>query len=491
MLYLIGDAEFNEERGEVRRDSQQAVRLTQQISRFLKLLADHSDQLIPYARIYEHVWGKTKVSENSMSQCVLRARRALGHSSASPAIEVVYGQGVRLLRPVRRLSGRDGLDVRREGPAILILPFRGHSAELSEIGDRVSEELTSLMAVGRTVIDYTAACTLARVQWDSRELKARFGVEYIVTGRIDSGSCGLRAWACLSNATSRRMLGQVDASVSSLTHDDLAYILGARLSAALQHWMSVEAHPQGAEFERMMASHARIATLQRPAIEAAREELDRLALGEVVPRELHIHRALSFMYDYWLPGKCVRDGARAAIEAAIEADGAYAENVALLANVHSLSANHVAAMAAIESSVPREADDHLVHFMHSFALLGVGRVDDAIHAAERSLELVPFHPWAFNVWQLLGRAHLMQGDWDRAIDFGCRSRTLKPMFPEAVLDLALAYALSGQVDRGKETLARIRPDVSVDALCASRPRQNQAWEGTVRDGLERLGAVSP
>jgi tetratricopeptide (TPR) repeat protein len=216
-------------------------------------------------------------------------------------------------------------------------------------------------------------------------------------------------------------------------------------------------------------------------------ELDELTRGDVVPREIHLHRTLSYLYDYWLPPVEMREGALAAIESCIESDGATAGNLSLLGNVRSLRGEHGAAQAAIEFSSVPQPDRYMVAFMHSFALLGMGRTEESICRAEESLALVPHHQVSFHVWQLLGRGHALRGDWDSAIRCAERSRMLKPTFPEACFDLALSYAYSGQKQRGQQVLADLGRHMNVKMLCATRPARGQAWEGWQRDGLARLG----
>jgi DNA-binding winged helix-turn-helix (wHTH) protein len=297
MPYRVGTFYFDEVSGELWRGSQLVPGVSGQIIALLRLLVEYAGQLVSYTELRRRIWGRTVVSDDSISQCIYRARRALQHSRQSPVIEVVYGRGVRLLLPVAALSEPSQVELRRDSPPVLILPLQAREPELVELGDRLGEGIALILSSHWCVLDYGLSRCLSDRGWDAGELHARFGVGYLVAGRLERVSDSVRLTLRIVHSASRRTVARVGAEGDPADPAELALVLASRLSTGLGRLAIAAARRDRAglatDHERMFLHHHKIASLLRPELASARNELDAMARSDVPPRDVHMNRALA------------------------------------------------------------------------------------------------------------------------------------------------------------------------------------------------------
>ena len=67
----------------------------------LCLLAEHAGEAVSRQELLEHAWTGVVVSDDSLTQAVIKLRKALGDSSRNPQyIETIPKRGYRLVAPV-------------------------------------------------------------------------------------------------------------------------------------------------------------------------------------------------------------------------------------------------------------------------------------------------------------------------------------------------------------------------------------------------------
>jgi adenylate cyclase len=86
------------------------------------------------------------------------------------------------------------------------------------------------------------------------------------------------------------------------------------------------------------------------------------------------------------------------------------------------------------------------------ARIALGEPEKAIGDLERAQRLSPIDPDMFYALTLLARAHTLCGRYDRALLLVAESLRLRPSFPGAVLDAAVAHALAGDLDSARRFL---------------------------------------
>jgi len=103
----------------------------------LAYLATRSGELVTHEELIKHVWGGRAVSDNVVSVCVAKLRKALGHRRGEREIIInVYGRGYRFLPVVRvlaRISEPPGFSIKQVKPVITGAPFVGREGIMARL----------------------------------------------------------------------------------------------------------------------------------------------------------------------------------------------------------------------------------------------------------------------------------------------------------------------------------------------------------------------
>src|SRR6188508_2567408 len=99
----------------------------------LVYLAGRAGELVTHEELIANVWGGRAVSDNVVSVCMAKLRKALGHRRGEREFVVnVYGRGYRFVRPVRqRVHSQPPIAIAPEpfsGP-----PFVGRDAVMARL----------------------------------------------------------------------------------------------------------------------------------------------------------------------------------------------------------------------------------------------------------------------------------------------------------------------------------------------------------------------
>src|SRR5712692_9111740 len=104
MIYHFGDCVLDAERYELRRAGA-VVAIEPKVFQVLVYLIQHRDRVVTRDELLEYCWSGTFVSESALTQCLARARKAVGdHRGGPPLIKTVHGQGYRFVAPLLNTS---------------------------------------------------------------------------------------------------------------------------------------------------------------------------------------------------------------------------------------------------------------------------------------------------------------------------------------------------------------------------------------------------
>jgi tetratricopeptide (TPR) repeat protein len=98
-----------------------------------------------------------------------------------------------------------------------------------------------------------------------------------------------------------------------------------------------------------------------------------------------------------------------------------------------------------------------------------GLLDETIPLEEQAIRLSPRDPNIANMYDFIGRVHLLQSHTDEAIVWLKKSCNANPEYPQSHADLACAYALNGESGRAAAELAEAQR-LSADGRYASIAR---------------------
>ena len=426
MIYLIGAIAIDTEAYEVRRDGS-PVAVEPQVFDLLVLLVENRDRIVTRDEIIEQVWKGRIVSDAAISSRIKAARRAIGDDGkAQGLIRTIHRRGLRFVGDVvvegvrlpaldsvhaepalvsfeteaLRLTERPpllvgntpaspgnslslgvdttdsatGLDLSLPSrPSLVVLPFQllGGDEHGQIMADGLSLDIMTRLARTRWlfVISRGSAFMFRNSAEDVKSISLRLGVRYVVQGNVQFIGNRVRIRAALSDAVAAREVWaeHFDRNVDDIfdIQDEIAnVIVGA-----------VEGEIEQTERQRALLTH--------PA------NLDAWSA---------YHRATWLMYQF--------------------TPESYVEAERLFKLAAQLDPNASRVFSGLS----------FVHWQRAFLEIGKDRdveIERALEYAQQAINLDPREPqghWA------LGRAFLLQEDFDLALDEVEHSIKLNPNF---------------------------------------------------------------
>lgn len=488
MIYSIGQITIDTDAYEVRKNGL-PVSIEPQVFDLLVLLIENRDRIVTRDEIVERVWRGRIVSDAAISSRIKAARRAIGDDGkAQGLIRTVHRRGLRFVgeiaddsvlnvpppssqsTPGRALilsadqdvPGRTmlgpahtiedahteqadsaaGLDLRLpKRPSLVVLPFilLGGSEHGQIIADGLSLDIMTRLARTRWlfVISRGTAFTFRGPIQDVRRIALRLGVRYVIQGNVQFFGQRVRVTAALTDALAEHEVWaeQFDRSVDDFfaIQDEIANLIVG----------TVESEIEQSERQRALLVH--------PA------NIDAWSA---------YHRGAWLMYQFTPDG--------------------YEEAERLFKVSAKLDPNSARVYAGLS----------FVHWQRAFLEIGrdrEGEISQALEYAQQALSVDPRDPqghWA------LGRAFLLQKDFDLAIQEIDHSIELSPSFAIGHYSSSFARLLSGDHDGCElavQQARRLSPyDLMSFAMLAAQAF-NAALRGRVEDGanLADLAARQP
>jgi TolB-like protein/Flp pilus assembly protein TadD len=426
MIYRFADCELDTRRFELRRRG--VVRpIEPQVLQLLLYLIEHRDRVVTRAEIYASIWNGRLVSEASVYSRVKSARAATGDDGRSQAvIRTLQRTGYRfvaeLIEPKDDARGLGPAAGSREDvekivasgddldnlaltpptqPSVAVLPFRADGADFSQqmLADGLTDDV--ITRIGRTrslfVVARGSTFKFRAGPYDAREIGRALGVRYVVQGNLQESGKKLRIAAVLESAAGSCELW------ADHFHRNLDDIFAIQDEIATLVVGAVEAEIEGAERERA-------ASLPATSLDAWTA----------------YHRGCWHMYRF------------------TAADFDRAEH--FFGTALQLDPRASRAYAGLS----------FIHWQRAFLELTPDRrleTERAMAFAEQGLALDPRDPLAR--WAV-GRAYLLRGDLDQAVDELEASVTLNPSSAAAQYSLAYALMHGDQTERSNDVVGRAR-----------------------------------
>jgi tetratricopeptide (TPR) repeat protein len=156
------------------------------------------------------------------------------------------------------------------------------------------------------------------------------------------------------------------------------------------------------------------------------------------------------------------------------------------------------AQIEFEKAIARDPNNTRAILQSGITLIFLGRPKAALPYLKKSLQLNPAYQNVFYRYYWSGFCHLLLGDADTAIDHLRKSRAAYPQGWGALILLAAALGLRGDIDEAKATLAesiKLHPEVSTIARVRAvpigsmldNPELVALQEKTMFAGLRRAG----
>jgi len=353
--------------------------------------------------------------------------------------------------------------------SIVVLPFANLSGDPEQqyFADGITEDLTTDLSriPGMFVISRNTAFTYRNKPVDAKQIGRDLGVRYVLEGSVQRSGNRLRVTAQLIDA-------ETDAHLWAERFDrdtgDL-FVLQTEITSRIANALSLEliaaeaARPTERPDALDYILRGRAALLKPASRDSLAEAISlfehALSLDpQSVGAEISLAGSLSGRVLIGLSDSRAADLARAdeLISRALAAPRRYA--VAHLVKGQVLRAQNRWEEAIPEYEMALASNPNLVVALHGlgFCKLFAGSIDQVIPLVEQALRRSPRDP-GISAWHfLIGTVHLLQSRTDQAIVWLEQARNDAPAKPFIHINLAAAYALSGDLEPAATELAEAR-----------------------------------
>jgi TolB-like protein/tetratricopeptide (TPR) repeat protein len=398
---------------------------------------------------------------------------------------------------------------------LVVLPFQNLSGDANQeyYADGITEDLTTDLAhiPGAFVIARTSAFSYKGRPVDVKQVGEELGVRYVLEGSLRRIEEVLRVNVQLIASESGTHLwsDRFDVAVKSLAQgqDDIVRRIATTLNVQMvdvESARSARERPTNPDaFDLILqarALHAQPPSRQRESqmlgLYERALQLDPLSPAAMLGIANNIiNRSLGYL-GQWVTADELARAATLVAEARASAPNAEAvlENVALLHQAHDQWDDTATAAARLVEAYPNNASGYE---LLATAKRYTGHADEAIALYDTAIRLNPLNPNLFHLYSFRGFALLQIGRYDEAIPWGERSLAANPEAAAPIRSaryrwIAVAHALAGRLEEARHALevanklwpfSTVRsnvPENLADPDVAGRARY---WEGARLAGL--------
>ncbi len=471
----------------------------------LRLMLRNPGRVVAREAILDAVWPGLFVTDDSITQCVVELRRAMGSAGASllrtvPRRGYLLDAEVAEIAPVRAepmLTPRSD-----DRPSIAVLPFRKGNADPEEayFQDGIIEGIVHVLSGldGLFVISRGSALAFAQVTTDARAAARELGVRYVLYGGVRRAGSRLRITTELTDAGTGVVLR------ADRYDDDSANLFALQDRIAEAVASSVLPQLRAQELSRALRKAPNSLNAYDLVLRAL-DQLQRLNPDAFANARLLLDRAIAADPDYAAARSysawwhMLRIGQGWSGDVAADHDAADRDAAAALDRDRH-DALGLAIRGAVLGYVRRDFAagramlDRAVGLSPSCALgwaYGAGlrcwqdEGAEALIWAERGLRLAPLDPFTFLHEHMVAQAHYTLGNHDQAVAWAQRSAASNRVHAPNLRTLTASLVASGRMEEAAAAarlLLSAEPDFRLAAFAARTP-----LPGPMRDAfVERL-----
>lgn len=495
-VLCVGASLLDPERGVLRRPDGAETALRPKTLDLLLLLLRHHGRLVQRAEILDAIWPEVIVTDDSITQCIVEIRRALGPDAT--LLRTVPRRGYLL-----ELAGIPGEAAPRpdvqpapatEVPVVAVMPFRllPPQPDLEIFAQGVLEGIVGALALLRepVVISANSTMRLGPADADPLAIGARLGADYVAAGTVRRSGSHLRLGVELADSRSATVLWHRTYDVTDgdafETQDRIAAIIAHTLAPRVQEVELARCRRQrpsdmGAYQLLLQARHL-IFRMDRDAFERAGGLLRRAVALD--PDFANLHAEIAAWHGLrvgqgWSEDRGAEISALdRALEAALARDSSHSRALAMLGHNHAIMRRHfedaVAASDRALTAAPNDAEAWLWS-VPTFAWMGEGQ--EAVRRAERAMALSPEDPLMFRFEHFRSIAHYCAGEPEAAAEWGLRSMRSNPHYTSNLRMTAASLVASGR--RAQATLVarrvlELEPGFRVGPMIAGQAMRDDA-----------------
>ena len=467
----------------------------------LRLFLRNPGRVVGRSEILDAVWPGLFVSDDSITQCVVELRRAMGEVGTA-LLRTVPRRGYLLQAPVmveedQPVSALALLPpVQDDIPSIAVLPFRKfqHDPENAYFADGIVEGIVHVLSgLDRLrVISRGSALALAERTVDPREIGRALGVRYVLYGGVQRAGDRLRISTELSESETGNIIrtDRHDGDMSDLfaLQDRIAEQAVATITPTVrEHELQRALRKPPANltaYDLVLRALDRFHRLDRESFDQAREVFQQAIIADP-------SSALAYGYLSWWHALRLAQGWSSDVEfdrasaakaglAAVERD----PNDALALAAHGYELGYgqrdfAAAEVHLNRAVAISPSCALAWCFGAAIRCWTDRGPEAVEWGERAIRLAPHDNFAFLYEHILSQAYYTAGNLDAAISWGQRSAVANPRHAANLRTIVASLVGAGRAHETPILVQRImdiEPNMSLEAFLRRTPLQ-----GTLRD----------
>ncbi|MBX4955077.1 winged helix-turn-helix domain-containing protein [Rhizobium lentis] len=490
----FGHFEFIAENGCLLRDDR-PVAIGARGASLLAVLLSAQGAVVSKSALMDAVWPGLAVEESNLSVQIAALRKLLAPAlDGSEWIVTVPRVGYRFAAPVE--SRTDGADGDRHGgarsiPAIAVLPFEnlGSDAERQYLADGIADDLIMALARFRwfRVASRGASFTRRNGSRDPQSVALDLGVDFLVDGTIRYSGDRIRISVHLADAAKGATVWSehYDLQLAELfaVQDAIAERIAAAVEPELllRHGLPVAPHTGNiTAWDLVRQGTFQFHKVTRPTHRLARGFFREAAELDPMLPEAQIWRArvnAGLIAYGWTenPGADGKEGLDAALRAIyLDARNPYSHYALAIVSAYTDRADQ--AILAAERSIELGPSFALGHLVLGMARLFSGDAAGARKPLAHGLELNPHDPQNGVWFSLLMLALFFSGDVEGALDTGRRALKARPDWPALLRLQACCHAAAGHRQQAHRfaTAASDLPETAGDALGPLRDG-NREW----------------
>jgi adenylate cyclase len=462
----------------------------------LRLFLRNPGRVVGRSEILDAVWPGLFVSDDSITQCVVELRRAMGEVGTA-LLRTVPRRGYLLQAPVIEEEAKPTSalallpPVKDDIPSIAVLPFRKFQPdpENAYFADGIVEGIVHVLSglERLRVISRGSALALAERTVDPREIGRELGVRYVLYGGVQRAGDRLR----ISTELSESETGNI---IRTDRHDgDMADLFALQDRIAEQAVATITPTVRENELQRALRKPPANLTTYDLVLRAL-DRFHRLDRDSFDQAYAFLQQAISADPDYalahtykaWWHIVKIAQGwtsdldveiaaARISVDVSVSSDRSDALAMALRAHVLGYGKRdfHLARML-IEQAVTISPSCGLAWAFDAALYSWVNEGPKAVQSAERAVRLGLFDPLSFLFEQILAQAYYTAGDYPAALIWAERSLAKNPRHLPTLRTLIVAEATLGKHAEARENakkLIYIDPEFSVSAWTRRTPLQ--------------------
>jgi adenylate cyclase len=394
--------------------------------------------------------------------------------------------------------------------SIVVLPFTnlGNDPEQQYFADGITEDLTTdLSRISHMlVISRNTAFTYRTKPASTKEIGRQLGVRYVLEGSVQRSGNQVRVNAQLINAETDAHLWaeRFDRDTSDIfaLQNEITGRIANTLSLVMIN--AATARPTNNPDALDYIFRGRAASAKPPAPEKYEEAIAQFESAlKLDPQSVEGKTLLAGTLAARVLDGMTRSGA-VDMKRAEDLVGQVLAASPLSSGAHWAKGQLLRAQNRYDEAIPEyetvlSSNRNSAGALHALAQCKMltGSIEETIPLEEQAIRLSPRDPLIGNLYDWMGRVHLLQSRTDEAIVWFERARSANPRHANAHVFLAAAYGLKGETERGAAELAearRLRGEGSYSNIARLRtggywgvPKIRALYEATFFVGLRKAG----